>query len=171
MMYYWNFIFIYINLNYIFLISKVCLKSILFKFESLRDLVAIDFFYKKKRFTLIYNFLSYVYNFTVCFGINIKITSYLPYTRGIMSLSFLFKSANWLEREVWDLFGIFFINHSDFRRLLTDYGFFGFPLRKEYPLIGYKEVRYDDFNNVIYTENVQIMQNYRIYEYTNTFFN
>jgi NADH-quinone oxidoreductase subunit C len=148
------------------------LKSLFFKSETLRDLVCIDFFYKKKRFSLFYNYLNYNYNISFFFFGNVSLYRDMPYTKGISSLWVLYKSALWLEREVWDLFGVFFLNHCDLRRLLTDYGFIGFPLRKEFPLIGYKDNRYDDFNHVILYENIQhINQNYRLYEYTNTFVN
>src|SRR5579883_2264236 len=122
-------IFICINIGYIYKLSKICLKSLFFKGETLRDLVCIDFFYKKKRFSLFYNYLNYNYNISFFFWGNINLYVDIPYTIGVSSLWFLYKSASWLEREVWDLFGIFFINHNDLRRLLTDYGFIGFPLR------------------------------------------
>lgn len=169
--YIFNLVYICIDIDFIYQVSSWCLKSLLFKCETLRDLVCIDFFYKKKRFSLFYNYLNYAYNIGFFFFGNISIYFDMPYTSGVSSLSFLYNSAGWLEREVWDLFGIFFINHFDLRRLLTDYGFIGFPLRKEFPLIGYKDNRYDDFNHVILYENIQqITQNYRMYEYTNTFF-
>jgi len=148
----------------------VIFKSLIFKFETIRDCVCVDYFYKRKfRFNLFYNFCSYRYNYILFCVIFIKIVKNFPYSIGVTSLLKLFKNMNWLEREIWDLYGIFFINHIDFRRILTDYGFYGFPLRKDFPLMGYYEIRYDDFDNMIIKEKLQIIQNYRLYEYTNTF--
>ena len=82
-----------------------------------------------------------------------------------MSLNSLFPSANWLERETWDMFGVFFKNHPDLRRILTDYGFEGFPLRKDFPLSGYTEVRYDDEKKRVVLEPLQITQEYRYFDF------
>lgn len=163
------YIYIYISEGIIYKFSNIIYKSLVFKFETIRDCTCIDFFYKKYRFNLFYNFCSYKYNYNLLLIFFVKILLNYPYSKGIYSLIKLYKSMNWLEREIWDLFGIFFKNHVDFRRILTDYGFYGFPLRKDFPLMGYYEIRYDDFDNIIIKEKLQIVQNYRLYEYTNTY--
>lgn len=164
-----GYIFIYINSKYILQCGKYFFKSLLFKYDLLKNISVIDNLFYKKRFTIFYNIFSYFYNITLFLCLKIKITTKYPYSKGIVSLISLYKNANWLEREIWDLFGIYFYNHSDFRRILTDYGFLGFPLRKEFPLMGYIEIRYDDFMKIIIKEILSITQNYRLYEYTNTF--
>jgi NADH:ubiquinone oxidoreductase subunit C len=83
----------------------------------------------------------------------------------VESLTKVYKSANWLEREVWDLFGVFFSNHPDLRRILTDYGFEGFPLRKDFPLVGFVEVRYDDEKKSIVYEPLSFSQEYRTFAF------
>src|SRR6185312_10217588 len=104
------------------------------------DMTAVDNLmnYKQFRFYIIYQFLSLVYNRRLTLKIPIK-----EY-QAVSSLNKLYNCSNWLEREIWDLFGIFFTNHPDLRRILTDYGFQGFPLRKDFPVYGFFELRYDN---------------------------
>jgi NADH-quinone oxidoreductase subunit C len=83
----------------------------------------------------------------------------------VSSANFLYKSSGWLEREVWDLFGIFFVEHPDLRRILTDYGFQGFPLRKDFPLSGYTELRYDDESKSIVYEPIELAQEFRFFQF------
>lgn len=83
------------------------------------------------------------------------------------SLLSFFKSSNWLEREIWDLFGIYFLGHSDLRRILTDYGFEGFPLRKDFPVVGYVEVRYDESYKSLVYEPVELVQELREFQFSN----
>ena len=113
------------------------------------------------RFQLIYNFLSFKNNNRI--SLNIEIGEF----SSIETLSFIFKSANWLEREVWDLFGIFFLNHPDLRRILTDYGFEGFPLRKDFPLVGFIEIRFDDEKKCILYEPSNFSQELRSFSFLN----
>jgi NADH-quinone oxidoreductase subunit C len=107
------------------------------------DHTAIDFLQMTYRFRLVYVFLSYFLNLR--FFCILKIKEF----QKINSLNSIFFSANWLEREVFDMFGIFYINHPDLRRILTDYGFKGYPLRRDFPLIGFKEIFFDEFTSKI----------------------
>jgi len=81
---------------------------------------------------------------------------------------FLYRSAGWYERETWDMFGIFFSNHPDLRRILTDYGFEGHPLRKDFPLSGYVEVRYDDSEKRVISQEIQLAQEFRFFDFSNS---
>lgn len=133
-------------------------KSSIVQLKIFNDLCIIDYPDKKERFELNYNFLSIKYNFRVF----IK-----TYTQSyIASLASIFSSANWIERECWDMFGVFFLNHPDLRRILTDYGFDGFPLRKDFPLTGYIEIRYDDEKANIVYEPLEMTQEYRLFNFT-----
>ena len=124
-------------------------------YTVITDITAIDYPSNKKRFTLVYNLLSIVHNsrITICFEIK--------ETEQINSIVDIFPGANWYEREVWDMFGIYFKNHPDLRRILTDYGFQGYPLRKDFPLSGYLEVRYDDSEKRLIVEPVELAQSFR----------
>jgi NADH:ubiquinone oxidoreductase subunit C len=125
------------------------------------DIVSFDKPGKKYPFTIIYHLLSLIYN------IRFQLLTQTTALKGLNTISILYKNANWSERELWDIFGIFILFHTDLRRLLTDYGFEGYPLRKDFPLTGYKEVLYSDFNkNVIY-RSTELIQNYRIYKFSN----
>jgi NADH-quinone oxidoreductase subunit C len=108
---------------------------------------------------VIYNFLSVFYN------IRIQLKVELLASDNIASLTDVFPGANWYEREVWDMFGIIFENHPDLRRILTDYGFDGFPLRKDFPLLGFIEVRYCEIKKKLIFEPVQLSQEYRKFDF------
>lgn len=112
------------------------------------------------RFCLVYNFLSPRYNHRVI------LKSFIDPDTLVDSLCSLYRSANWWERETWDMFGVMFKNHPDLRRILTDYGFEGFPLRKDFPLSGYTEIRYDENEKKIVTDPVEFSQEYRNFDYT-----
>ena len=129
------------------------------QFNSLVDIFGTDLIYNKNRFIIIYNLISYKLNFRIL----IK-TSCNKFDK-INSIMNLFDSANWLERETYDMFGIFFSNHPDLRRILTDYGFQGHPMRKDFPLSGYVEVRYDDSEKRVITEPVEITQEFRYFDF------
>lgn len=124
------------------------------------DIVGYDQVNKFKRFTVVYNFLSTIFNsrFYIYVQIGDKYET-------LKSLKKNYKSSIWSEREVWDLFGIIFINNSDLRRLLTDYGFKGYPLRKDFPLSGFKELSYSEFIKKITQNRIYLTQNYRRFDY------
>jgi len=144
------------NLIYIINILK---RDNNFKFRQLIDILGIDYPQKEKRFEVVYLFLSHENNFRISVKINIDEHEIVP------TLTNIFPSANWQEREVFDMFGIKFADHPDLRRILTDYEFEGYPLRKDFPLTGYKEVRYSaEYQKVIY-EPVKLAQDYRDFDF------
>jgi len=133
-----------------------------FKLGQLTDLFATHYPYKSrnKRFELTYVFLSLFYNVRICLRINVA------ELKTVRSVTSVFKSANWLEREVYDLFGIIFNDHPDLRPILTDYGFVGNPLRKDFPLTGYVQVRYDYESKYVITEPLKLTQEFRNYSFS-----
>lgn len=159
-----NEFFLYINNKDLSNFSLLVKNSLLFQQNSLLDIVGLDFLYKyysyisDNRFKLVYVLNSYFYNHRIK-----VITSLLIDELFINSLCLLYNSANWLEREVFDFFGIFFIDHPDLRRILTDYGFNGYPLRKNFPLSGFLEVKYSFNKKKINSSNILIMQEFRNY--------
>lgn len=128
-------------------------------FASLVNISCIDFPNKDKRFKLIYNLLSYK------FKTRLRIGLYLGELDHINSITSIFSSAGWLEREVWDLFGVYFSNHPDLRRILTDYGFEGFPLRKDFPITGFVQLRYDDEKKSVLYESLEVAQGFRSFNF------
>ncbi len=129
------------------------------KFRQLIEITAVDYPEKENRFKMVYLLLSHEHNKRIIIDYTIKETDI------IHSLTSIFPSANWMEREVFDMYGLNFKNHPDLRRILTDYGFEGHPLRKDFPLTGHNEVRYsEEFKKVIY-EPVKLEQNYRNFDY------
>jgi len=130
-----------------------------FKFRQLIDIVGVDYPQKDKRFEVIYLLLSHERNFRVSLKIKINEKEIVPTLTGI------FPSANWQEREVFDMYGIRFANHPDLRRILTDYEFEGYPLRKDFPLTGYKEVRYSAEHQKVIYEPVKLAQDYRDFNF------
>lgn len=133
------------------------------KVEQLIDITAVDFPQRKQRFEVLYQFLSVTYNQRITVSISVNESNILD------SVVKLFSSAGWYERETWDMFGIFFRNHPDLRRMLTDYGFKGHPLRKDFPVTGYLETFYNDFNKRIMLEKATFAQEYRIYTLSNNY--
>nr|AIU44703.1 NADH dehydrogenase subunit 9 [Cyanophora paradoxa] len=130
------------------------------QYKVLCDITAVDFLDKNERFEVVYQLLS------VCYSSRIRIKVNLQETKPIESISTLHPCANWYEREIWDLFGIFFMNHVDLRRILTDYGFEGHPLKKDFPLSGYLEVRYDDIIKQVVCESIDISQEFRNFNFS-----
>ena len=129
------------------------------KFNQFIDLTAVDYPNKKNRFEMVYIFLSVEFNFRII------IKFFINENDSVESITNLFPAANWYEREVWDLFGIAFNNHPDLRRLLTDYGFIGHPLRKDFPLSGNVEVKYDLNEKKVVYEPVKLTQSFREFEF------
>ena len=129
------------------------------KFKQLIDIAGVDYPENEKRFELVYLFLSHENNLRIKLSIKFQID------QTIYSLTKIFPSANWMEREVFDMYGIKFKNHPDLRRILTDYGFKGHPLRKDFPLTGFNEVRYSEKEKKVIYEPVKLEQNYRNFDF------
>jgi NADH:ubiquinone oxidoreductase subunit C len=149
-------------LTHFFFIIYFLKKNSLYQCKHLIDIIVADLIGKKYRFMLNYNFLSILYNIRIY--ISVKITEILPVS---ISLYLIHKTSGWLEREIFDMFGIFFFKHNNLKRILLDYGFFGFPFRKNFPLSGYVELFYDDCNKNISYKNVNLTQNYRSFKLQN----
>jgi NADH-quinone oxidoreductase subunit C len=130
-----------------------------FNYDQLTDITAIDYPSREKRFDIIYILLSMKKNK------RIVIKTHVGENENIESITSIHRSADWYERECYDLFGIQFINHPDLRRIMTDYNFEGHPLRKDFPLTGYTEVRYDDLEKKVIYEPVKLTQEYRDFDY------
>ena len=129
------------------------------KFRTLIDITAVDYPAEEMRFTLVYHYLSMQQN------IRIRIKSSIKEGQIVPSITKLFPAANWFEREVFDMYGILFSNHPDMRRILTDYGFQGHPLRKDFPTTGYLELRYDQERKKVVYEPVKLTQEYRRFDF------
>ena len=129
------------------------------KFRQLIDITAVDFPEKEKRFKLVYLLLSHENNLRMIVNTEIEEKTLVP------SITKIFPSANWMEREVFDMYGVKFKDHPDLRRILTDYGFEGHPLRKDFPLTGHTEVRYSEDQKKVINEPVKLEQNYRNFDY------
>ena len=129
------------------------------KFRQLIDIAGVDYPNDEKRFQLVYLLLSHENN------VRIKISTRFQVDQNISSLTKIFPSANWMEREVFDMYGVRFKNHPDLRRILTDYGFKGHPLRKDFPLTGFNEVRYSEKEKKVVYEPVKLEQNYRNFDF------
>ena len=129
------------------------------KFKQLIDITAVDYPENSKRFKMVYLFLSHQFNQRIIISFLINENEVVP------SLTKIFPSANWMEREVFDMYGVKFKDHPDLRRILTDYGFEGYPLRKDFPLTGHNEVRYSEDEKKVIYEPVKLEQNYRNFDY------
>ena len=129
------------------------------QFKQLMDVCGADYPEREPRFEVVYNLLSLNHNNRV--RVKVQTDEMTP----VPSVSGVFSSAGWWEREAWDLFGIYFADHADLRRIMTDYGFDGHPLRKDFPLTGYVEVRYDDELKRVVYEPVKLVQEYRTFDF------
>jgi NADH/F420H2 dehydrogenase subunit C len=131
------------------------------QYKTLIDITAIDTPQKKERFCLVYQLLSVQYRHRIIVKLELQETDIVI----VPSLTPLYNSAGWLEREVWDIYGIFFTNQNDLRRILTDYNFEGYPFRKDFPITGYVEVRYDDEQKRVIYEPLELTQNFRQFNF------
>lgn len=165
---FYKFSLININLSYIYLkipytkivsVSNLFKKNLLLTLHGLYDIFTVDYPSRLLRFELVYGFTS-IYS-----GVRVFLKTHVSENLSVLSISAVFNSANWLERECWDLFGVFFANHKNLRRILTDYGFRGFPFRKDFPLTGYIEVRFDDSLFSIVYEPLEISQEFRVFNF------
>ena len=154
------------NQLYVTINSEDLLDVILFlktnkniKFRQLIDITAVDYPENQKRFKIVYLLLSHEFNQRII------LSYFISENEKISSLTKIFPSANWMEREIFDMYGIKFNNHPDLRRILTDYGFEGHPLRKDFPLTGHNEVRYSEDEKKVIYEPVKLEQNYRNFDY------
>jgi len=147
--------------NNLLLISLECLKNhFVYQYNLLSCISGVDLITSTYRFSVVYDLLSLVYN------VRIRIKVFVDAVTPVFSICSVYKCADWWEREVWDMFGIYFENHPDLRRILTDYGFEGYPLRKNFPLSGFVEVRYDEVYKRVITEPVVLTQEYRTFKFT-----
>ena len=129
------------------------------KFRQLIDITAVDYLENPKRFKIVYLFLSHEINQRII------LNYFINENEVVSSLTKIFQAANWMEREVFDMYGIKFKDHPDLRRILTDYGFEGYPLRKDFPLTGHNEVRYSEDEKKVIYESVKLEQNYRNFDF------
>ena len=128
------------------------------QFRQLTDIAGVDFPERLNRFDIVYHFLSFKNN------ARIRVKTEISENNSIQSITQLFPAANWFEREAFDMYGIQFTDHPDLRRILTDYGFEGYPLRKDFPLTGNVEVRYDEMEKKVIYEPVKLQQDYRNFD-------
>lgn len=149
------------NNKYLKIVISILKNYHLLRYKILSDLSVVDLLVLKynKRFLITYNLLSILLKNRISLNLNIKQKEILP------SISKIYSSANWLERENWDLFGIFFKNHPDLRRILTDYGFDSFPLRKDFPLSGYLELSYNEEKKLIIYKLLEVTQEFRLFNF------
>ena len=129
------------------------------KFRQLIDVTVVDYPENSQRFKVVYLFLSHEFNQRIVLSYLINENEVIP------SLASIFPAANWMEREVFDMYGVKFKDHPDLRRILTDYGFEGHPLRKDFPLTGHTEVRYNEDQKKVINEPIKLEQNYRNFDY------
>jgi NADH-quinone oxidoreductase subunit C len=129
------------------------------QFKQVMDICGVDYPENEERFCVVYNLLSLPHN------LRIRIKTWTSEDVPVPSATGLFSAANWWEREAWDLYGIYFTDHPDLRRILTDYGFEGHPLRKDFPLTGYVEIRYDDEQKRVVYEPVKLTQDFRSFDF------
>lgn len=144
------------HLVFVSLILKLHLR---YSYRLLTCISGVDFIGVKYRFSVVYDLLSLTHNS------RLRLKVFTQPLVAVMSLCTVFVNSNWWEREVWDMFGIFFTNHPDLRRILTDYGFEGFPLRKDFPLSGYVDIRYDVNRRCIVAEPLELTQEFRTFKF------
>jgi len=150
---------IVISLKNLLIVMNFLKYHIGYQYNLLSSIAGVDLLNQKYRFSVVYDLLSLTFNSRIRIKVFMDEITFVP------SLVNIFVNANWWEREVWDLFGIYFDQHNDLRRILTDYGFEGHPMRKDFPLSGYIELRYDDSKKRIVTEPVQLTQEFRVFTF------
>lgn len=144
---------------YLFKLLYILKKNTNLLFKTLIDIICVDYPERINRFELNYNLLSLKYN------LRINVKTYIDEISLNDSITKIYPNAMWSEREVWDLYGVYFKHNMDLRRILTDYGFEGFPMRKDFPLSGYTEVSYDESNKSIIYQKVYLSQQFRTLDY------
>jgi NADH dehydrogenase (ubiquinone) Fe-S protein 3 len=127
------------------------------QYKVLSDITVVDFPEKEKRFEVVYNFLSVSYN------TRIRVKTFVNEMTALPTISSIFPCSNWLEREIWDMYGVYFVNNPDLRRILTDYGFLGNPLKKDFPLTGFTETYYDSTSKTVTYNFVEVSQKQRFF--------
>lgn len=145
--------------EYLLINMKFLKQHIALQFNILSCISGIDFLGKDYRFCISYDLLS------ITFSQRLRIKTFVNEIMPIYSITPIFINSNWWEREIWDLYGIFFENHPDLRRILSDYGFEGYPMRKDFPLYGYIELRYDENHKRIVAEPVEFAQEFRFFDF------
>jgi len=154
-----NRIIFYCKFQNLYLFLEFLKKHTYLQYSILIDITGVDYPFNKKRYELVYQLLSIYYNHRIM--IKVRLNELIS----INSLFLLYKSSVWMEREIWDFFGIFFTFHPDLRRILTDYGFQGFPLRKDFPLTGFIELYYDDEAKLVVYESLELAQEFRFFDF------
>jgi NADH:ubiquinone oxidoreductase subunit C len=155
-----NSFILHVKLEHFISVVEFLRYSLWYRATMLIDIIIADFPARANRFEITYCFLSIKYSERVYLKLFVNELTAVP------SLSNIFSSANWLEREAWDLYGVMFRNHYDLRRILTDYGFFGHPLRKNFPLTGFSELRYDDATRRVVSEPLSLIQEMRLFSFS-----
>jgi NADH/F420H2 dehydrogenase subunit C len=151
-------VFIVLNKHLLFVLTFLKL-HIGFQYTLLSCVSGVDILNSKYRFAVVYDLLSLTYNS------RIRVKVFVNEMTAVPSLISIYINSDWWEREVWDMYGILFLGHPDLRRILTDYGFEGHPMRKDFPLSGYVEVRYDETKKRIVLEPVELTQEYRLFSF------
>jgi len=154
-----NEIYLIIEPGYLLFVLTFLKKHYNFRFNLLSYIAGVDLMNSSYRFCVVYDLLSVKYNF------RIKVKVFLSEITSIVSSVSVFINANWWEREIWDMFGIYFEEHPDLRRILTDYGFEGYPLRKDFPLSGYLELFYNEQKKQIVVESLELTQDFLFFNF------
>jgi NADH-quinone oxidoreductase subunit C len=148
-----------VNRDDIIAVLKFLRDDVNCQFKLMMDLCGVDYPEEEERFCVVYNLLSLTHN------LRIRVKLWTGEDEPVPSATAVYSAANWWEREAWDLYGIYFTDHPDLRRILTDYGFEGHPLRKDFPLTGYVEIRYDDEQKRVVYEPVKLVQEFRSFDF------
>ena len=150
---------ILVSQSWLLVVISFLKKHINYKYSLLTCISGVDLLDKIYRYSIVYEFLSLTFNSRI--RIKVLLSNFMTG----LSITSLFKNANWWEREIWDLFGIYFINHPDMRRILTDYGFEGNPLKKDFPLFGFIELRYNENKKKVIVEPIVLVQEFKVFNF------